>query len=93
MFSFLRNSLIQSSKYMLEWQTFKRPSNSMTIINLSPYLVVIFLRVIVWYVPILRLHNDIISLSEYFSVYSSSALSYHLSTRSLFCLFLSGRFT
>ena len=30
----------------------------------------------IWYVSNLRLHNGIISLSEYFSVYSSSALSF-----------------
>ena len=30
----------------------------------------------IWYVSHLRLHNGIISLSEYFSVYSSSALSF-----------------
>ena len=30
----------------------------------------------IWYVSNLRLHNGIISLSEYFSMYSSSALSF-----------------
>ena len=42
----------------------------------SIFCLLIFLRAMIWYVSNLRLHNGIISLSEYFYVYSSSALSF-----------------